>query len=142
MHRGCFVKGESLEGWYQMKKANLKKIAGLVLLGLALSKLSAGDRETFLAWARKPYACVIFNLHIEHTSAGRARARDAFRRLIDIGITHGGSYYPTYHRHALRQQVEACYPQFSAFLAEKRRHDPHERFQSDWYRHYKTMFGA
>jgi FAD/FMN-containing dehydrogenase len=105
-------------------------------------RLIEPDRESFLAWANKPYACVIFNLHIEHTSAGRARARDAFRRLIDIGIAHGGSYYPTYHRHALRRQVEACYPQFGAFLAEKRRHDPHERFQSDWYRHYKTMFGA
>ena len=22
----------------------------------------------------------------------------------------------------------------------KKKHDPQERFQSDWYRHYKTMF--
>ncbi len=105
-------------------------------------RLIEPDTESFLAWAKKPYACVIFNLHIEHSAAGRARARDAFRRLIDIGIAHGGSYYPTYHRHALRRQVETCYPQFAAFLASKRRHDPHERFQSDWYRHYKRMFGA
>jgi len=105
-------------------------------------RLIETDTETFLAWAKKPYACVIFNLHIEHTAAGRARARDAFRRLIDIGIAHGGSYYPTYHRHALRRQVEACYPQFETFLAAKRRHDPHERFQSDWYRHYTSMFRA
>jgi hypothetical protein len=26
------------------------------------------------------------------------------------------------------------------FLELKRRHDPNERFQSDWYRHYRRMF--
>ncbi len=33
-----------------------------------------------------------------------------------------------------------CYPQFVDFLRKKRRYDPAERFQSDWYRFYKTMF--
>jgi len=37
--------------------------------------------------------------------------------------------------------VEVCYPQFPEFLRAKRRYDPQERFQSDWYRHYKRMFG-
>ena len=105
-------------------------------------RLIEQDRESFLAWAKKPYACVIFNLHIEHTNSGVIRAADAFRRLIDIGLRHGGSYYPTYHRHALRRQVEACYPQFAEFLKLKRKHDPGELFQSDWYRHYKKMFAT
>jgi hypothetical protein len=29
--------------------------------------------------------------------------------------------------------------QFRAFLDAKLRHDPDERFQSDWYRHYKQL---
>jgi FAD/FMN-containing dehydrogenase len=105
-------------------------------------RLIEQDRESFLPWAKKPYACVIFNLHIEHTNSGVIRAADAFRRLIDIGLRHGGSYYPTYHRHALRRQVEACYPQFAEFLKLKRKYDPGELFQSDWYRHYKKMFAT
>ena len=36
--------------------------------------------------------------------------------------------------------MEAAYPQFVAFLREKLRCDPEERFQSDWYRHYREMF--
>ncbi len=36
--------------------------------------------------------------------------------------------------------MEACYPQMAEFLRLKRRHDPGEVFQSDWYRHYKQMF--
>ncbi|MFN2645268.1 MAG: FAD-dependent oxidoreductase [Burkholderiales bacterium] len=103
-------------------------------------RLIEEDRESFLAWAKKPYACVIFNLHVERTSSAVIRASDAFRALIDIGLRHGGSYYPTYHRYALKRQVEAAFPQFEQFLKLKRKYDPGELFQSDWYRHYKKMF--
>jgi hypothetical protein len=68
------------------------------------------------------------------------RAAAAFRRLIDLARKRGGSYFLTYHKWAAREQVQACYPQFPEFLRLKRRFDPEERFQSDWYRHYRTMF--
>ena len=103
-------------------------------------RLIEQDRDSFLAWAKKPYACVIFNLHVERTSSAVIRASDAFRALIDIGLRYGGSYYPTYHRYALKRQVEAAFPQFQEFLKLKRKYDPAELFQSDWYRHYKKMF--
>lgn len=103
-------------------------------------RLIERDDESFLAWAREPYACVIFNLHVVHDADGIERSTEAFRHLIDLGIRHGGSYYLTYHRFATREQVEACYPQFPEFLRLKRRHDPDGRFQSDWYRHYESMF--
>lgn len=105
-------------------------------------RLVERDDESFLAWAREPWACVIFNLHTVHSDEGLARAASAFRRLIDLSIAHGGSYYLTYHRWATREQVEACYPGFREFLRLKRQYDPRERFQSDWYRHYREMFAT
>ena len=69
-----------------------------------------------------------------------AHSADAFRRLIDMAARRNGTYYLTYHRYARREQVLACYPQFPQFLQLKRKYDPSERFQSDWYRHYKTIF--
>ena len=105
-------------------------------------RLIEKDDESFLAWAKKPYACVIFNLHVDHDQAGKKQAVHHFRRLIDRGIQHGGSYYLTYHRWATRSQVETCYPQFAEFLKLKKIYDPAERFQSEWYRHYKTMFAS
>jgi hypothetical protein len=36
--------------------------------------------------------------------------------------------------------VEAAYPEFPEFLRLKRRLDPQQVFQSDWYRHYRRMF--
>ena len=103
-------------------------------------RLIERDDESFLAWAKHPYACIIFNLHVVHTPQGLERAARDFRRLIDLAIPYGGSYYLTYHRWATRRQVETCYPQLSEFLRLKKRYDPEERFQSDWYRHYKRMF--
>lgn len=103
-------------------------------------RLIEREDETALAWARQPWACVIFNVHTVHTPEGLERSAEAFRRLIDHGLRYGGTYYLTYHRWATRQQVEAAYPHFADFLKLKRRLDPDERFQSDWYRHYRAMF--
>jgi FAD/FMN-containing dehydrogenase len=104
-------------------------------------RLIERDDETFLAWAREPWACTIFNLHTVHTEEGQAHSRAAFQRLIDMAIARGGSYFLTYHRWARPDQVDACYPQVRDFLTAKRRFDPDERFQSDWYRHYSGIFG-
>lgn len=98
------------------------------------------DTETFLAWAKEPLVCIICNLHVVHTDAGKQKAAADFRRIIDRVIEFGGCYYLTYHRFATRQQAATCYPQFVDFLRLKKKYDPHERFQSDWYRHYKTLF--
>jgi FAD/FMN-containing dehydrogenase len=102
-------------------------------------RLIERDTETLLPWAREPYACVIFNLHVTPSPAGIQKARQDFRRLIDRGLWYGGSFYLTYHRWATREQLLAAYPKFPAFLSEKLRADPEERFVSDWYRHYKGM---
>lgn len=98
------------------------------------------DDESFLPWAKERYASIIFNLHTAHDPAAVEKTAGDFRRLIDRAIQHGGSYFLTYHHWATRRQVETCYPQFVEFLKRKRKHDPEERFQSDWYRFYKRMF--
>lgn len=98
------------------------------------------DTDTFLPWATEPLVCIVCNLHVAHTNADQQQAAEHFRRIIDRAIEYGGRYYLTYHRWATRKQVETCYPQFVDFLRLKRKYDPHECFQSEWYRHYKAMF--
>ena len=105
-------------------------------------RLIERDTESFLAWAREDFACIIFNLHIEHSLEGQARGADAFRALIDVALAFGGSYFLTYHRWARREQVAGAYPQFTEFLRLKSVHDPEQRFQSEWWRHYQKMFGG
>ncbi|MCI0691487.1 FAD-binding oxidoreductase [candidate division KSB1 bacterium] len=103
-------------------------------------RLIERDSESFLAWAKEAYACIVMNLHIVHTGQGIDKSAEDFRRLIDRAIQFGGSYFLTYHRWASREQVQTCYPQMADFLRLKRKYDPSEFFQSDWYRHYRQMF--
>jgi FAD/FMN-containing dehydrogenase len=105
-------------------------------------RLIEKDDESFLAWAKEPYACIIFNLLTPHTPAGIEASANSFRGLIDLAIDRGGSYYLTYHKFAKAEQVLACYPQFEQFLQLKRKYDPKERFQSDWYRYYRKLFAS
>jgi FAD/FMN-containing dehydrogenase len=103
-------------------------------------RLIEADNESFLAWAKESYACIVMNLHVPHSPQGISKAANDFRRIIDRAIEYGGSYFLTYHRWASREQVSACYPQMPNFLKLKRKYDTDEMFQSDWYRHYRRMF--
>ena len=103
-------------------------------------RLIKKDDESFLAWARDDFACVIFNLHVERCFDKIEKAKTDFQRLIDRTIEFGGSFYLTYHRWATRQQITDCYSQFTDFLELKMKFDESEVFQSDWYRHFKKMF--
>ncbi len=105
-------------------------------------RLIEKDDESFLAWAKESYACVIFNLLTLHTPAGIEASARSFRGLIDLAIARGGSYYLTYHKFAKPEQVVACYPQFKQFLDLKAKYDPSERFQSDWYLYYGKRLAA
>jgi FAD/FMN-containing dehydrogenase len=103
-------------------------------------RLIKRDDESFLAWAKKDYACIIFNLRVEHNEEGIDKAKKDFQRIIDAALKLGGSYFLTYHRWARKDQVLEAYPQFPEFLKLKLKYDSQERFQSEWYRFYKEMF--
>lgn len=128
----------ALEGFLEEVREDFRKNHTDLIYGTV--RLIERDDESFLAWAKQPYACTIFNLHTVHSPEGIERSQLAFRRLIEMAARRGGTYYLTYHHYATRAQVESCYPQFKEFLALKKKYDPEERFQSDWYRHYRAMF--
>lgn len=121
-------------------RAFLSQSAANVIYGTV--RLIKQDDETALPWARDDYACIIFNLHMDHDDASLERAKHQFRTLIDLGLKRGGSFYLTYHNFATLAQVRQAYPSFDAFVERKQRFDPAGRFQSDWYRHYKQQMDA
>jgi FAD/FMN-containing dehydrogenase len=135
-----YVPRAALNAFLETVRRDFRRHAVELIYGTV--RLIERDTESFLAWAKEDYACVVFNLHTEHSAAGIAKAREDFRRLITRAIEMGGNYYLTYHRWATREQVELCYPQLPDFLRLKRHYDPNETFQSDWYRHYRQMFAA
>jgi FAD/FMN-containing dehydrogenase len=102
-------------------------------------RLIEQDDESMLAWARERWACIVFNVHVERTPAGIARAADDCRRLIDRALELSGSYYLTYHRWARADQILAAHPRMPAFLRAKAQFDPDGLFQSDWHTHHAEL---
>lgn len=100
----------------------------------ATVRLIERDDTTVLAWAREPWACLVVNLHVEHTPAALAKARADFRAAIDVALGHAGSFFLTYHRWATARQIRAAHPRIDEFRAQKLRRDPARRFDSDWWR--------
>ncbi len=142
-HLGACVRGSEMITELYVPRAALTRFMSAVREDFARHRvdliygtirLIRRDQDAFLAWAKQDYACVIFNLHVDHEPVAMQRAREHFRRLIDRAIECGGSYFLTYHRYARRDQLLACYPEFPEFIRRKRLADPHERISSDWYR--------
>ena len=99
-------------------------------------RLIEPDTESALPWARERYACVIFNLHVDHVPRSIVDARAAFTRLIDHAMALRRQLLPHVSplrapRPAARRATRAS----ATFLAAKRRLDPTGVFQSDWYHH-------
>ena len=115
----------------------LKRRRANVIYGTV--RLISQDDETFLNWARQPYACVVFNLHFEHTEPGIAKVADDLRCLIDLATVLGGSYFLTYNRFARPDQLTRCYPQFDEFLDLKDRYDTDGVFSSNWLQAYRYL---
>ncbi len=98
------------------------------------------DRDSFLAWAKKRYACVIFTVHSPSEARALRKTGELCRQLMRGGTKRGGSFYLTYNRFATRDELDTAYPQFGDFLLLKKKYDPMELFRSDWYRHYKAFY--
>lgn len=135
-----YVPRGSLPRFLDLAREDLRRLGASVIYGTV--RLIEQDSESFLCWAREPWACVIFNLCVEHSPDGLARAGNTFRQLIDRALEFGGSFYLTYHKFARRDQIEAAHPMFTEFLRLKKEQDPAERIQSNWYRHHREMFGG
>ncbi len=103
-------------------------------------RFSEQDKDSYLAWAKKRYACVIFSPHSSGETQALRKTGEVCRQLIRAANKRGGSFYLTYNRFATRDELAAAYPQFQDFLNLKKQYDPRGTFQSDWYRHYKGVY--
>lgn len=132
-----YVPRARLERFMDRAARELRRAQANVVYGTI--RLVERDEDTLLAWAREPWACIVFNLHIDHTPEDVARAADTLRLLIDLGLAEEGSYYLTYHRWATAAQLRGAHPRIGEFLEAKRRLDPDGRFSSNWFQHVAAL---
>jgi FAD/FMN-containing dehydrogenase len=135
-----YVPRESLPDFMAALRADCRQHDVNIIYGTI--RVIEQDDESVLSWARERWACIVLNLHVDHTAEGTARAAQDFRRIVDRAIESGGSYYLTYHRWATADQLLKCHPRIIEFLGEKRRFDPNGIYTSDWARQYMSVLAC
>src|SRR5277367_5255016 len=68
------------------------------------------DKDSYLAWAKKRYACVIFSPHASGETQALKKTGEVCRQLIRAANKRGGSFYLTYNRFATRDELASAYP--------------------------------
>jgi FAD/FMN-containing dehydrogenase len=132
-----YVPREALGTFLQNAADLLREHNADVIYGTV--RLIERDDETFLPWAKQPWACIVLNLHVEHCWQSVRKNGKTFSELIQLAMQYGGSYYLTYHRFATREQLLACYPQMQKVIELKNAYDPGNVFYSDWYNSIRQL---
>lgn len=96
------------------------------------------DPGTLLAWARGDTFALVLYYRQGTSAAERAAVGDWTRQLIDLAITHQGTYYLPYQIHASREQFLAAYPRAPEFFSLKKQLDPSNKFRNKlWDTYYR-----
>ena len=130
-----YVPRQSLPQFMERVRSDFRRHRVNVFYGTI--RLIEKDVETFLPWAKKSWACVIFNIHTAHVPAAVAKTAEDGRRLIDRALEFGEVACLTYHPWASRLQIRAAYPTWEKFVQSKEKRDPENIFTSDWFERYR-----
>jgi len=95
------------------------------------------DDEAFLRYSNAETFAVVLYINHGRSKADIERMAHATQALIDAILSVGGSYYLPYQAYATPAQLRKAYPQLDSFLQAKRRYDPAELFDSEFYRYMK-----
>lgn len=91
------------------------------------------DRDSFLRYARREMFGLVILFNQPRTAEADLAMAAMTRELIDVALGLGGTYYLPYRLHATREQFHRAYPQAAQFFALKRKYDPTEVFQNQFY---------
>lgn len=94
------------------------------------------DHDTYLRYAREDVFAFVLLFNQRKNTKGEADMQALTRKLIDVAVSLGGTYYLPYRLHATRDQFNAAYPQAKEFFLLKKKYDPDEVFQNKFYLTY------
>jgi len=94
------------------------------------------DDDAFLRYADGDMVAFVMLFVQEKTAEGEAEMALLTQELVEAALAHEGRHYLPYRLHATPGQFERAYPQARAFFELKRRYDPDELFQNQFYIRY------
>ncbi|HEY4309585.1 MAG TPA: FAD-binding oxidoreductase [Pirellulales bacterium] len=96
------------------------------------------DPDSFLRYADQDMFSLVMLFNHARTATADEQVQGMTREMIDAVLASGGRFYLPYRLHATATQLRAAYPQVEAFFELKRKYDPEEIFQNQFYTTYAT----
>jgi FAD/FMN-containing dehydrogenase len=106
------------------------------LLNVTIRYLAA-DEDSFLRYADQDMFALVMLFNQPRALPADLKQGEMTRALIEAALQIGGRYYLPYRLHASVEQFYRAYPQAQEFFALKRKYDPEELFQNEFYRKYR-----
>ncbi|MFZ0731727.1 MAG: FAD-binding oxidoreductase [Candidatus Sulfotelmatobacter sp.] len=94
------------------------------------------DGDTFLRYADQPMIAFVMFFSQRRTASADRDMEQMTRELIDAALHSGGRYYLPYRLHASADQFRAAYPRRDEFFLLKRKYDPTNMFENEFYLKY------
>ncbi|HVU26308.1 MAG TPA: FAD-binding oxidoreductase [Verrucomicrobiae bacterium] len=94
------------------------------------------DNDSFLRYADKNILSLVMLFSQKRDAEGELKMSKLTQEIVAAALRHNGRYYLPYRLHATTEQFNAAYPQAKEFFELKRKYDPDELFQNEFYLKY------
>jgi FAD/FMN-containing dehydrogenase len=94
------------------------------------------DNDTFLRYSDQPMIAFVMFFSQRRTESADRDMAQMTRELIDEALQLAGRYYLPYRLHASDDEFRAAYPQAEDFFRLKRKYDPDNLFENEFYLKY------
>ena len=105
------------------------------LLNLTVRHVNA-DTNSLLTYADRDMVALVMLFNHTRDEAGEKTMSDVTQEIVAAALRHAGRYYLPYRLHATPEQFNAAYPKAKTFFDLKRKYDPEELFQNEFYLKY------
>lgn len=94
------------------------------------------SHDVLLSYSTTAMFAFVMYMNIGLSDEALDRARNWTRRLVDLALEQGGTYYLVYQRFPTVDQMRRAYPGWADLAAAKGRFDPGGRFSNGFYETY------
>ena len=130
----CFVPPEQFEPLLvELRKIIPENHADL--LNVTVRDINRDD-DAFLRYADQNMISLVMLFIQPRNAPGEEKMSKLTQEIIIATLRHGGRYYLPYRLHATPEQFDTAYPQAKTFFELKRKYDPAELFQNEFYLKY------
>ncbi|WP_078547702.1 FAD-binding oxidoreductase [Litchfieldia alkalitelluris] len=95
------------------------------------------NEHAVLSYAKDDMFALVLLINQGKSEQEIHKTGEVIRKMIDVTLKHGGSYYLPYYPYPTDEQLKEAYPRINEFFQLKKQYDPNQLFMNLFYEEYK-----